>query len=207
MNMSYRQWLPHHDAPFFRRLHLFVAVLILSQIINSSFTEREALGGHSLETVITWFHILSGLLLIVAGFAMLIWMRMQRGLHWYFSWLTLDFRGIRDDLACLARMKLPDAHSGGIAATVQGLGVSALLVVACSGALWFLLNSTSFASPGLTHAVLHWHRFLTTFVEIYFYSHGAMGVLHILLSHYENKRTRRVADHRDNECNTVKRIK
>ena len=185
MNVSYRHWLPHHDAPFFRWLHLLVAVLILSQIINSSFIESEALGGHSLETVITWFHILSGLLLIVAGFAMLFWMKVQRGLHWYFSWLTLDFRGIRDDLACLARMKLPDAHSGGIAATIQGLGVISLLLVACSGALWFLLNSTSFASPDLTDTVLSWHTFLTTFVEVYFYFHGAMGVLHILLSRFE----------------------
>lgn len=185
MNVSYGQWLPHHDAPFFRRLHLVVAILILSQIINSNFTERDAVGGHSLETVITWFHIVSGLLLIAAGFAMLIWMRVQRGFHWYFAWLTLDFRGIRDDVACLARLKLPEAHSGGIAATVQGLGVSSLLLVACSGGLWFVLNSTSCAAPWLADAVLHWHTFLTTFVEIYFYSHGAMGVLHILLSRYE----------------------
>ncbi|MGX9275684.1 cytochrome b/b6 domain-containing protein [Pantoea ananatis] len=185
MKISYGQWLPHHDAPFFRRLHILVAVLILSQIINSNFTAREALGEHSLETLITWLHILSGLLLIAAGVIMLIWMLVQRGFRWYFAWLTLDFRGIRNDVVQLTGLKLPQAQGGGIAATVQGLGVIALIAVACSGGLWFLFNSTSLATPDLTRRVLHWHKFLTTFVEIYFYSHGSMGVLHILLSRYE----------------------
>lgn len=38
------QALPHRDTPFFRALHISVAILVLLQIINSDFTESEALG-------------------------------------------------------------------------------------------------------------------------------------------------------------------
>lgn len=53
--MKLRLWnlLPHDYAPFFRILHIIVAFLILSQIINSNLTETEAIGEHSLEGVIT----------------------------------------------------------------------------------------------------------------------------------------------------------
>lgn len=54
-----------------------MAFLILSQIINSNLTETEAIGEHSLEGVITWMHIISGLGLIICGFIMLSWMLTQ----------------------------------------------------------------------------------------------------------------------------------
>lgn len=95
--MKLRLWnlLPHDYAPFFRILHIIVAFLILSQIINSNLTETEAIGEHSLEGVITWMHIISGLGLIICGFIMLSWMLTQRGFTYYFSWVGLDFSGIK----------------------------------------------------------------------------------------------------------------
>ena len=88
--MKLRLWnlLPHDYAPFFRILHIIVAFLILSQIINSNLTETEAIGEHSLEGVITWMHIISGLGLIICGFIMLSWMLTQRGFTYYFSCST-----------------------------------------------------------------------------------------------------------------------
>lgn len=115
--MKLRLWnlLPHDYAPFFRILHIIVAFLILSQIINSNLTETEAIGEHSLEGVITWMHIISGLGLIICGFIMLSWMLTQRGFTYYFSWVGLDFSGIKQDIKTLTSFRLPDAHSGGIA--------------------------------------------------------------------------------------------
>ncbi|WP_230204007.1 cytochrome b/b6 domain-containing protein [Enterobacter hormaechei] len=123
--MKLRLWnlLPHDYAPFFRILHIIVAFLILSQIINSNLTETEAIGEHSLEGVITWMHIISGLGLIICGFIMLSWMLTQRGFTYYFSWVGLDFSGIKQDIKTLTSFRLPDAHSGGIASTIQGFGV------------------------------------------------------------------------------------
>jgi hypothetical protein len=73
-------------------LHI-VAVLVLLQIVNSNLTEREALSSLSLTGIVTWFHIISGLALIVLGVIMLGWMLKQRGFRYYFAWLALDFKG------------------------------------------------------------------------------------------------------------------
>ncbi|TCL45547.1 cytochrome b561-like protein [Raoultella planticola] len=173
--------LPHRDTPFFRALHISVAVLVLLQIINSDFTESEALGDVNLVGFMTWFHVISGFTLIALGIVMLIWMLTQRGFHYYFAWLKLDFRGMAADLKTLIALRLPDAHAGGVAASIQGLGVLALLGVALCGGLWFVLNTAFGPSSALAHDVLGLHRFLTVFIETYFWAHGAMGLLHIFL--------------------------
>lgn len=174
--------LPHDYAPFFRVLHITVGLLVLSQIINSNFTEREALNEYNIVSLVTWFHIISGFMLIFLGLTLLVWMLTQRGFRWYFAWMALDFRGIKDDLLQIVRLKLPKAAKGGIAATIQGLGVVSLLLVAVSGGMWFMANSLLGLPAETTRYYLHWHKFLTTFIEIYFYAHGIMGLLHILLS-------------------------
>lgn len=174
--------LPHDYAPFFRALHISVALLILSQIVNSNLTEREALSEHSFVSLVTWFHIISGFMLILLGITLLVWMLTQRGFRWYFAWVTLDLSGIKTDLLQLARLKLPEAGKGGIAATIQGLGVISLLLVAVSGGMWFMANSLLGLPVETARYYLHWHKFLTTFIEMFFYAHGAMGLLHMLLS-------------------------
>ncbi|WP_303757324.1 hypothetical protein, partial [Enterobacter kobei] len=58
----------------------------------------------------------------------------------------------------------------------------ALLGVALCGGFWFALNTALGTSPVLTETVLHVHKFLTVFIETYFWAHGAMGLLHIFLT-------------------------
>ncbi|EMX6369758.1 cytochrome b/b6 domain-containing protein [Enterobacter hormaechei] len=182
MNEKLRNALPHRDTPFFRVLHIIVAVLILLQIISSNLTESDALSDYTLTGFVTWFHIVSGLSLIALGVVMLVWMLTQRGFRYYFAWLTLNFRGVIEDIKMLMSFRLPEAHAGGIAALVQGLGVLALLGVALCGGFWFALNTIPGASPVLTETILHLHKFLTVFIETYFWVHGAMGLLHIFLT-------------------------
>lgn len=85
------------------------------------------------------------------------------------------------DFKTLISLRLPDAHAGGVAAFIQGLGVLALLGVALCGGLWFVLNTALGPSSALAHDVLGLHKFLTVFIETYFWAHGAMGLLHIFL--------------------------
>jgi hypothetical protein len=187
MNEKLRNALPHRDTPFLRVLHIIVAVLVLLQIINSNLTEREALSDLSLTGIVTWFHIISGFALIILGLVMLVWMLKQRGFRYYYAWLALDFRGVIEDIKMLMSFRLPDAHAGGMAALIQGLGVMALLGVALCGGLWFVLNAMSGPSSVLAQNVLHFHKFLTVFIETYFWAHGAMGLLHIFLT-FRNQR-------------------
>ncbi|HBV3606285.1 TPA: cytochrome b/b6 domain-containing protein [Klebsiella aerogenes] len=182
MNEQLRNALPHRDSPFLRILHIIVAVLVLLQIINSNLTESEALSDFTLTGMVTWFHVVSGFTLIVLGIVMLVWMLKQRGFRYYFFWLTLDFRGIAEDIKKLMSFRLPEAHAGGIAALIQGLGVLALLGVALCGGLWFALSTTLGPLSALAETVLHVHKFLTVFIETYFWAHGVMGLLHIFLT-------------------------
>ncbi len=182
MNEQLRDALPHKDTPFLRVLHIIVAVLVLLQIINSNLTESEALSDYSLTGFVTWFHVISGLALIVLGVVMLGWMLKNRGFRYYFAWLVLDFRGIIEDLKMLFSFRLPEAHAGGIAALIQGLGVLSLLGVAVCGGTWFALETIYGPSSALAESTLHLHKFLTVFIETYFWAHGAMGLLHIFLT-------------------------
>lgn len=182
MAINLRRVLPHQDTPFFRGLHIVVAVLVLFQIINSNMTEREALDQLSLTGIATWLHIISGFGLLLCGVVMLLWMLTRRGVRYYFPYLFLDFRGAIDDFRTLRQFRLPEAHAGGMAAIVQGLGVLSLLAVAAFGGLWFVLNTLDGPDSLLAHNVLHLHKFLTGFIETYFWAHGAMGILHLLLT-------------------------
>ena len=47
--------------------------------------------------------------------------------------MRCDFRGIIEDIKTLMNLRLPDAHNGGIASTIQGPGVLALLTDALPG--------------------------------------------------------------------------
>ncbi|NDO83921.1 hypothetical protein CJP72_25255 [Citrobacter sp. NCU1] len=182
MTTHLRNVLPHQDSPFFRVLHIVVAVLVMVQIINSNLTEREAMGQLTPTGIVTWLHIISGFGLLLCSFLMLAWMMTRRSFRYYFSWMFMDFRGIVDDVRTLQKFRLPEAHSGGMAAIVQGLGVVSLLGTAACGGLWFILNTMYGPDASLTRLVLHLHKFLTVFIETYFWAHGAMGILHILMT-------------------------
>ncbi|EBW2650687.1 cytochrome b/b6 domain-containing protein [Salmonella enterica subsp. enterica serovar Newport] len=175
--------LPHPEFPGFRILHILIAGLILSQIINSGFTSTEALKQSGTSNTVIWIHIISGMGLLILGSIMLFWMLTRRGIRYYFAWLFWDFRGIKDDLLVLKGYRLPGAHEGGIASTVQGLGGLSLLAVALSGATWFALDYLALVPTINTERVISLHKFLTTFIEIYFFAHGAMGILHRVLNY------------------------
>ena len=92
MKPNLRDTLPHKETPFLRILHILVAVLVLAQIINSNFTESEALHESGLNGIVTWIHVISGFGLIFCGIAMMAWMLTQRGFKYYFALLVLDFQ-------------------------------------------------------------------------------------------------------------------
>lgn len=174
-------YLPHDYAPFFRGLHISIALLISLQIINSNFIDADALSESGGTALMTWLHVISGSLLLVSGLILLAWMISQRGIRWYYTWAFLDFKQIKADILQLLQLSLPPSSKGSIAATIQGLGVASLLLVAASGSAWFAAEILFPSLSAYSELFLHWHKFLTTFIEIYFYAHGFMGVTHIFL--------------------------
>ncbi len=63
-----------------------------------------------------------------------------------YPWLSGNFGRIIEDIKVLRTFKLPEARPAGLAATIEGLGLLALLLAAVTGTLWmisFLSNNTS----------------------------------------------------------------
>ncbi len=100
MNENLRNALPHKDMPFLRALHIIVAVLVLLQILSSNLTESEALSDYNLTGLVTWFHVISGLSLIILGAAMFIWMLWQRGFQYYLPGSPLIYEALMKISKC-----------------------------------------------------------------------------------------------------------
>ncbi|MEN3753933.1 cytochrome b/b6 domain-containing protein [Mangrovibacter yixingensis] len=184
MLRTFWHYLGETQPRLLRVVHILIAVLVIGQIINSNATEVEAISDVSAGLLVflcTWLHIIAGSLLVILGFALLFYVLVLRGFRYYYAWLLGDFSGIVKDLRTLAHFRLPEASAGGIAATVQGLGVGALLLVALSGAIGVALYLMGYV---VGFNVIHWHKFLTGLIEVYIFAHGAMGLLHFALRQF-----------------------
>ncbi|WP_313653422.1 cytochrome b/b6 domain-containing protein [Pantoea sp.] len=185
--------LPHDYAPFFRGHSISIALLIALQIINSDFIDANALSESGWPALMTWWDALSAALLLVPGLILLTWMIGQRGVRWHFSWVFFDFRQLKADIRQLMPCALPGSSRGSIAATVQGPG---------SPHCCWLRRQAAHGLPQkgcCLHSLysgqfLHWHKFLTTFIETYFYAHGLMGVAHLFLRNKKQSADLRSAD-------------
>jgi hypothetical protein len=96
-----------------------------------------------------------------------------------FCLVVLDFRGVVEDIKMLISFRLPEAMPVGLLLWFRGLyGVIGRCI------MWWILvcSHTAGTSPVLTETVLHVHKFLTVFIETYFWAHGAMGLPHIFLT-------------------------
>lgn len=93
-----------------------------------------------------------------------------------YPWLSGNFTQIKQDLQCLSRVELPESHPAGIAATVEGLGLLALLLALVTGTAWYL----SASSTGISPELLKIHKTSVGLIETYFYGHGAMALLHFI---------------------------
>ncbi|MEY8709628.1 hypothetical protein A9B99_02625 [Mangrovibacter phragmitis] len=184
MLRTFWHYLGETQPRLLRVIHILIAVLVVAQIINSNATQLDAITDVSAGLLVflsTWMHIIAGSILVILGFAILFYVLALRGFRYYFAWLLGDFSGIIADLRTLAKFRLPETAPGGIPATVQGLGIGALLLVALSGATGVALYLMGYT---VGFNVIHWHKFLTGLIEVYIFAHGAMGLLHFGLRQF-----------------------
>ena len=149
------QFLGFFQKPYLRFLHAIIAVLVILQIL-SSFAMHMLSSGQinpALSSwLASWYHILSGLLVVILSLLLAADSLTKRGFHYFFP--------------------------KGLATAVQGLGLGALLLVVLSGLIWFILwrNGSSFA--GLA---LETHKNVTLLIELYLIGHGCMALLHFFV--------------------------
>lgn len=124
------------------RLHLAV-VLLCAWLFGTSpwvsMLRRIPAGAGWLD----WAHVVAGFVALAVGLLYL-W-TCARGGGWrsYLPWLAWQWRPVARDLGGLLRGRLPSAEPGGFFAVIEGLLLLALLVVALTGAAWFVLQGSA----------------------------------------------------------------
>lgn len=175
-------------TPPARYLHYWVLALVLVQLILSNamdINDKGVISDKLLAYSSTWAHIFVGLLLLILTVSFIVVEFRQYGVRYFYPYLFGDVGQLSADIKGLLSLKLPDASPKGLAASVQGLGLGALLITVLAGAIWFWLWSVN--SPWASNA-LSLHKTLTGLVIAYLIGHGAMGVLHLLLVYRQQRK-------------------
>ena len=175
------QFLGFFQKPYLRFLHAAIAVLVILQIL-SSFAMHMLPSGQinpALSSwLASWYHILSGLLLAVLSLLLAADSLTQRGFHYFFPYLWGDTEQLKKDILDSLRFKMVTPCPKGLATSVQGLGLGALLLVVLTGLIWFILwrSGSSFAE-----LALETHKNVTILIELYLIGHGGMALLHFFV--------------------------
>ena len=156
-----------------RILHIAIASLIIVQIINSNFINIQ---GKQLNWG-AWVHIFIGIIITIISIDFTYSRFQEKSVKYFYPYLFADFSQIKKDFNLLFKFKLPKANPYGLAATIQGLGLSALFLVILSGLSWF---TCWLLELHIANNLLNIHKFLTGFIEAYIIAHGAMGTLHFI---------------------------
>ena len=117
------------QSPFLRVLHALVVLFVILQLCSSTLM-RVTPDGASWTA---WYHMLEGMSLCVLGVIVAAYSLGKHGLKYFFPYLWGDVDQIRKDLIASLHGRLVAPRPGGLATSVQGLGLGALLLTAFSG--------------------------------------------------------------------------
>ncbi len=175
-------------TPLVRYLHYLILVFVILQIIISNFIEVSSSGeiGQSVvEYYSTWMHISIGLSLLLLSIIFIIIELRKHGISYFYPYLRGNITQLKSDINQLRIKEIPEVSPGGLAATVQGLGLGALLLVVLSGTTWFLLWSYGLS---LADDVKEIHELFTALIGAYVIGHGSMGLIHIFITYKNSNR-------------------
>lgn len=174
-----KDYLKDRQSPAIRFLHLAVLLLVLSQIVVSNLidvTDSGEISSNFIEFYGTWAHIVTGLSLVPLAIIFIVVEFKQHGFSHFFPYVFGDNEQLKADFAQLKQGQLPEPTNRGIAASVQGLGLGALVLVLLSGSVWYFAWSNGLA---WAEDMQELHGLLTSLVITYFFAHAIMGLLHI----------------------------
>lgn len=172
--------LRNQQTPTILYLHIVIILLVLSQLISSNFIEFSKSGEISknvIEFYGTWAHIITGIFLASITLIFITFVLKAHGLKHYFPYLSGNYSQLVTDIHQLKQRKLPESKPYGLAATIQGLGLCALLLVLFSGIAWFVFWNAGYQAEKVFKEM---HELLTGVVIAYVIGHGGMGIIHIL---------------------------
>lgn len=157
-------------------LHALILIWVLAQIISSNFMHVHADTLWGSINLTAKFHAYGGLCLLPITLVFVYRVIKRRTIADMYPWLSGNVDQIKQDIKVIRSFRLPASQPAGLAATVEGLGLLALLFALVTGAMWYLVASNSGTAPQL----LEIHKTAVGLIEAYFYAHGAMGMLHFI---------------------------
>ncbi|MEZ8140591.1 hypothetical protein A1OO_13530 [Enterovibrio norvegicus FF-33] len=158
-------------------LHMLTMTWVLFQLGTSFGMHVHA---DTTEVQLTWIdksHMYGGLGLLVVATLFFIIVLNRRSMADLYPWVSGDFKSIKEDIGSLFKWHLPEPRAGGLAATVEGLGLLALLLAVFTGTLWF--GFFTFGSA-IAPDFLSIHKTAVGAIEAYIYGHGLFALLHLL---------------------------
>ncbi len=166
-----------------KALHGLVIIWVAVQIISSSFMHIRHSQDWTQANWLSQVHAYGGMLLGIISILFIVKVLSRRGFADLYPWLFRDISVIKADLQSLLKFTLPEAQPRGLAATIEGLGLLALLIALITGSAWFISVQSGADFP----ALLGLHKSSVGLIETYFYGHGLFGILHLIQIVYRAK--------------------
>ena len=176
------RFLGFFQKPSLRMIHALVVGFVILQLLSSTLMHVSPAGHVSdvpLPWLASWYHLLAGLVTVVLACLLTESSLTQWGFRHFFPYLWGDTAQLKQDILASLHLKMFPPRPKGLAATVQGLGLGALALVALSGLIWFLL--WLWASPTAAATAREVHKSLSGLVELYLLGHGGMALLHFVM--------------------------
>lgn len=158
-------------------LHAIVLLGVVWQLLSSAFMHVH---GDTLQqniSAMSFLHIYGGLILLPWALVFVLKVLIRRQLADLYPWLSGRFDVIKQDVESIINLDMPETRPAGLAACIEGLGLLALLLALATGGGWYwFLNMY-----GPNELLLSIHKLSVTFIQIYFFGHGAAAVLHLIV--------------------------
>lgn len=171
-----------------RLLHLGLALTVSLQLAVSLIMEppnEESAG--ELARAAFEVHEVLGMTALVIVLLHWLWSLLARtdgGLARLFPWSAAGLAEVRADVKQLLQARLPQSGPrAGLAGLVHGLGLLAVTGMALSGAVLFFLFPESGEPSGIVEVFEETHKFIATFVWIYWSAHVGLALLHKWAGH------------------------
>ncbi|MGR5132302.1 cytochrome b/b6 domain-containing protein [Vibrio alfacsensis] len=159
-----------------RYLHFAVLFWVLLQLLSSGLMHVHGDTELSQISDLAFIHIYSGLALLPVCLIFATKVIMRRKIQDLYPWVSGNYHAIKEDIESVLKFELPEAKPSGLAATVEGLGILALILAVVTGSMWYLVVLTS----GPSEWLLSIHKMSVTFIQVYFFGHALFALLHLV---------------------------
>lgn len=157
--------------------HLLIVLWVVWQLATSFGMHVHGDTLLSQITLIDNLHIYGGLGLFIFAILFFTLVLHRRKTADLYPWLHGHWTQLNADCRTLLGRQLPEPSAGGLAATVEGLGLLALLLAVVTGSLWFVAINNHF---DIAPTLLKIHKTSVGAIELYFYGHFAFAMLHLI---------------------------